>query len=64
MANLLSRLLGDTNTRTLQSLQLLLDAANALEPELAALADSALAGKTAEFKERLAGAEALDELLP
>jgi preprotein translocase subunit SecA len=36
----------------------------ALEPEVSALSDAALRGKTGEFKERLAGGEMLDDLLP
>ncbi len=64
MANLFARLLGDSNTRGLQRLQPVVDTATALEPELAALSDAALAGKTAEFKERLAAGETLDDLLP
>ena len=63
MANLLTRLLGDSNTRELRRLQPLVDAITALEPEISALSDEALAGKTAEFKERLAGGESPDDLL-
>ena len=37
---------------------------NALEPAMQALSDEALAAKTAEFRERLAGGATLDELLP
>src|SRR5713226_9024970 len=64
MANLLSRLLGDSTTRELHRLQPLVEAANSLEAEIAALSDQALAGKTAEFKDRLSAGETLDDLLP
>ncbi len=64
MANILSRLLGDSSSRELQRLQPLVDAANALDPEMVGLSDQALAAKTAEFKERLGAGETLDDLLP
>lgn len=64
MANLFARLLGDPNTRETRRLQPLVDAANAFEPQLSTLSDSDLAGKTAGFKERLAGGETLDDILP
>jgi preprotein translocase subunit SecA len=64
MANILARLWGDTTSRDLQRLQPLVEAATALEPDLTPLSDQALAGKTEEFKERLAGGETLDDLLP
>ncbi len=64
MANILARLWGDTTSRDLQRLQPLVEAATAFEPDLTPLSDQALAGKTGEFKERLAGGETLDDLLP
>ncbi len=64
MANILSRLLGDSSTRELQRLQPLVDAANAFDPEMVGLSDQALAGKTTEFKEHLGAGETLDDLLP
>lgn len=64
MANLFARLLGDPNTRETRRLQPLVDAANAFEPQLSTLSDSDLAAKTAGFKERLAGGETLDDILP
>src|ERR1700728_4406191 len=41
----------------------LVDPINALEPEMQALSDDALAHKTVEFRERLAQGETLDDLL-
>ena len=64
MSSLLSRLFGDSATRELRRLQPLVDAVNALDAEYSALPDDALRGKTAEFKERLAAGETLDDLLP
>ncbi len=64
MANFLTRLLGDRTSKEIARLQPLVDAASALEPEMTALADDALAGKTAEFKQRLHNGESLDDLLP
>ncbi|HEY6057651.1 MAG TPA: preprotein translocase subunit SecA, partial [Candidatus Limnocylindrales bacterium] len=51
-------------TRELRRLQPLVEAVNALDTEYSALSDDALRGKTAEFKERLAAGETLDDLLP
>jgi len=64
MASLLTRLFGDSDARTVRRMQPLVDAVNALEGQYAALSDDDLRGKTAEFKERLASGETLDDLLP
>ncbi|HLA24644.1 MAG TPA: preprotein translocase subunit SecA, partial [bacterium] len=64
MSSLLSRLFGDSAARELRRLQPLVDAVNALHAEYSALSDDALRDKTAEFKERLASGETLDDLLP
>src|SRR5213594_2016971 len=64
MSSILARLLGDSTARELQRIQPLLQMANALEAEISALSDQALAGKTTEFKERLSAGETLDDLLP
>src|SRR5207249_10261363 len=50
--------------RELQRIQPLVQLANALEAEISALSDQALAGATTEFKERLSAGETLDDLLP
>src|SRR5439155_1189865 len=49
MSSILARLLGDSTARELQRMQPLLQTANALEAEISALSDQALAGKTDEF---------------
>ncbi|MGH8443280.1 MAG: preprotein translocase subunit SecA [Nevskiaceae bacterium] len=62
--NLLARVFGSRNQRILNRLNGLVVAVNALEPRIAQLSDEALAGKTAEFRQRLAAGEALDKLMP
>jgi preprotein translocase subunit SecA len=49
--------------RRVRQLAELVGPINDLEPEVSALSDEALAAKTAEFRERLAGGETLDDLL-
>ncbi len=55
---------GSKNDRELKQMQPVVERINELEPDFKELSDEALAGKTAEFKERLANGENLDELLP
>jgi preprotein translocase subunit SecA len=62
--NFLSRIFGSQNERTIKRLRPMVDQINSHEPAIAALSDEALRGKTAEFKQRLAGGETLDQLLP
>ncbi|HET6688129.1 MAG TPA: preprotein translocase subunit SecA, partial [Rubrobacter sp.] len=50
--------------RKLKVLQQRVEAVSALEPEVERLSDGALAAKTDEFRERLAGGEGLDDILP
>jgi preprotein translocase subunit SecA len=54
----------DGNEREVSRLRRTVIATNAFEPKMAALSDEQLAAKTAEFKERLAGGEELDSMLP
>ncbi|MEM8827309.1 MAG: preprotein translocase subunit SecA, partial [Pseudomonadota bacterium] len=58
------RLFGSSNDRYVKSLGPLVEKINGLEADLEPLSDEALAGKTHEFRERLAGGEKLDKLLP
>ncbi|MGH8442692.1 MAG: preprotein translocase subunit SecA [Nevskiaceae bacterium] len=62
--NLLARVFGSRNQRILNRLNGLIAAVNAFEPRLAGLSDAQLAGKTAEFRQRLANGEPLDKLMP
>src|SRR6266566_3402637 len=61
---LLAKLFGTQNDRELKKLRPLVAEINALEPSVQPLSDDALRGKTAEFKQRLAQGETLDDLLP
>ena len=58
------KVFGTSNDRKVRAVQPLVDRINALEPEIQALDDAGLAGKTIEFRERLAKGETLDDLLP
>ena len=57
------RLFGSTNDRKVKAFQARVAKINALEPQMEALSDEALRGKTAEFRERLARGETLDQML-
>ena len=61
--NLAKTLFGSENDRVLKRLAPRVAAINALEPEMEALDDSALAAKTSEFRDRLAAGATLDDLL-
>jgi preprotein translocase subunit SecA len=54
----------DGNEREVARLRRSTERANALEPQIAALTDDALAAKTVEFRERLANGATVDDLLP
>jgi preprotein translocase subunit SecA len=56
--------LWDTNLREVKQLRKRISAINEWEPEFIKLTDEELRAKTAEFKERLADGQTLDELLP
>src|SRR5215831_15412667 len=61
---LLAKVVGTQNERELKRLRPLVAEINALEPSVQPLSDEELRGKTAEFKQRFAGGETLDDLLP
>ncbi len=63
-ATLARTLFGSANDRSLKAHQRRVPEINALEPAMQALDDAALAGKTAEFRTRIAAGASLDELLP
>jgi preprotein translocase subunit SecA len=63
MFNFLKKLVGDTNDRAVKHLLPIVEEINSLEPSFQALSDQQLAAKTAEFKERLANGETLDDIL-
>ncbi len=61
---LVKTVFGDPNERELSRHREVVDAINALEPEMQALSDAELRAKTDAFKARLADGETLDDLLP
>ncbi|MDE2047703.1 MAG: preprotein translocase subunit SecA, partial [Betaproteobacteria bacterium] len=63
-SNVLTRIFGSRNDRLLKQYRRVVDKINALEPQFERLSDEQLTAKTAEFKARVAGGEALDDLLP
>jgi preprotein translocase subunit SecA len=61
---LLSKVIGTQNERDLKRLRPLVAAINAQEPAIEKLSDEQLRGKTAEFRQRMAAGEAVEDLLP
>ena len=61
---LFTKLFGTRSQREIKQIQPLVDKILALEEEYKALSEEALRGKTAQFKQRLAQGETLDQLLP
>jgi len=64
LGQLLAKVIGTQNDRELKRLVPLVVEINALESEVQPLSDEQLRSKTAEFKERVARGEPLDDLLP
>jgi preprotein translocase subunit SecA len=64
LASIARAIFGSSNDRSLKGYQRRVPAINALEPEMAALSDEALAAKTVDFRQRLADGATLDDLLP
>jgi len=60
----LTQIFGSKNERELKKLYPLVEAINALEPEMQALTDDQLKGQTPRLKARLADGETMDDLLP
>ncbi len=63
-APLLKKLFGSKNEREVKRMLKTVTIVNAFEEKMVALSDEQLRAKTAEFKERLAKGETLDQLLP
>ncbi|GHA48114.1 protein translocase subunit SecA [Amylibacter ulvae] len=63
-STLSKKVFGTHNDRTINSVRPLVDKINALEDDFAKLTDAGIAAKTQEFRDRLAGGEKLDALLP
>jgi preprotein translocase subunit SecA len=61
---LLAKVVGTQNDRELKRLRPIVSEVNAFEAAIKALSDEQLRGKTAEFRQRVANGDTLDELLP
>ena len=64
ISSLIRKVIGSKNERELKRLWPIVAKINSLEPQMQALSDEALRGKTAEFKERYSKGESLDAMLP
>ena len=64
MVEVLKKIFGSQNERTLKKLMPVVSEINDLEPEIQKLSDEELRGKTAEFRQRLENGQELDALLP
>jgi preprotein translocase subunit SecA len=64
LPKILTQLFGSRNERLLKQYRRVVVQVNALESKFEALDDAALAAKTSEFRQRHAGGESLDDLLP
>ncbi|MDR1648223.1 MAG: preprotein translocase subunit SecA [Zoogloeaceae bacterium] len=64
ISGLLKRIFGSRNDRLIRQYAQTVKRINALEPEIAALSDDELRGKTEHFKQRYSNGETLDQLLP
>jgi preprotein translocase subunit SecA len=64
IGTLIKKVVGTKNDRELKRLWPIVARINAHEPAIAALDDSQLAGKTDEFRQRLAGGESIDSVMP
>jgi preprotein translocase subunit SecA len=60
----LAAIFGTENERELKRLKPIVAEINALEPSIQSLTDDQLRGKTAEFRQRVANGESLDDVLP
>ena len=64
MADLLRKIFGSANDRLIKKVTPLVERINQLEPEFRPLSDADLRSRTAQFRERHAAGESLDDLLP
>ena len=61
---IIEKIFGTHSQNELKRIYPIVDRIEAMEPEMKALSDEELRGKTREFKERLAEGETLDDILP
>lgn len=64
MPAILDKILRIGEGKILRQLESIAQAVNAIEDDFVAMSDAELRGMTAEFKERIAGGESLDDLMP
>jgi len=64
MLGLIKKIFGTRNEREIKRIQVIVEKINQFEPSIQPLTDVELAGKTAEFKQRLEQGASLDDLLP
>ena len=64
LAAIAKTVFGSSNDRYVRSIHKIVARVNALEPQMQALTDEELANQTQVFRDRLAGGETLDDLLP
>src|SRR5687768_1729792 len=64
IGQLLAKVIGTQNERELKRLRPGVAEISALEPQIQPLSDDQLRGKTAEFRQRVANGEPLDDILP
>lgn len=62
--NVIKKIFGTKNDRTIKRLRATVDLINNFEPQIQKLTDEELPAKTAEFKQRIANGESLDSILP
>ncbi len=62
--DLVTKIFGSKNDRTLKKFNPLVEKINSLEPEIKKLKDHEMAEKTNEFRQRIENGETLDDLLP
>lgn len=62
--SLLEKIFGSYSEKEIKRITPIADKIESLEPEMAKLTDEQLQAKTAEFKERLANGQTLDDILP
>ena len=61
---LMEKIFGDLNVKEVKKVEKIVDKIEALDEKMQGLTDAELKAKTAEFKERIAAGETLDDLLP
>lgn len=64
LKSILNAVFGSQNERDIKAIKPIVEKINSLEPAFSELSDEELKAKTAQFKERLAKGETLDDILP